>query len=373
MPDMGYIPQIPNFQLPGPAQITQQPGLAQGLASGVQAGGQLALNLQQARSLGIQNQAAPYMRQLLAQKQQADIQKQQAETVIGLVGMNAPLLKYLAPADQMNLLKSNFKQIKAAFPNAPIDPDVVSVEMADVMEKWATGRSKLLEDHNVTPDAILTYDTGWMGHMSEMQRDIVKQSQSMMPKPEITGTTGTNPVTMNPQSGAQSVVPNPPGVKAVLPTSMPATVYSQAQDTQRAAAGANAPLFNLQKSYSTAKAAFNKKSQVGDRTAIFEVGKVLNNGSPMSVQELDALATSGVLGDRFQAGISKILGTGTLSDQQRSDLLGILEDHMQGAQEASKAQTSMYPGVNPPVLPKTKTIDKQNYISRDGGKTWFRQ
>jgi hypothetical protein len=84
MPDMGYIPQIPNFQLPGPAQITQQPGLAQGLASGLQGGAQMGLNLQQARAQGLANQITQYqmspeIRALAVQQTQAAIAKQQAE------------------------------------------------------------------------------------------------------------------------------------------------------------------------------------------------------------------------------------------------------------------------------------------------------
>lgn len=138
MPDMGYIPPIQNFTLPGPAKIEQQPGLAQGIAAGLPTGMNMAEQAQK-----------------IAESQQ-EMQMKKVQQNILLVdsllknGQDLPgLMPYFWPtiATRMNEISPDYKLDPK---NPPEDLSTWSKRLNDISTGVQSGVISMPQAHDAT-------------------------------------------------------------------------------------------------------------------------------------------------------------------------------------------------------------------------------
>lgn len=336
------------FQLPGPA-VPWHGNSWESVSNAVNTGMDIASKRAQMNYIGSQtrsqdliNQYLPLTTQLKQQEmamkmqeQTAKIQKDKADAING-VGQIAPLLKLLPMKNAKELLSSHLQKIQGVFGDIPVDPKLITDDNIDEVEQWAKGRPEI--EAKGSPDALTSYDAMWMSKMGETQRDIVK------------------------------------GISPVTPTEQ----FNQGNESQRASAGATAPLVGSAYSVNLAKTALSKGDELNDHIAINEFGKLMNNGTSVPLPELQKMAASGTWGPKFAQAFSKFTGEGALSPEQRTMMQSALNTLGESLQGQAQTRTAQYPGAKPPTMPITKVIQGgqlkgKTAISTDGGRTWALQ
>jgi hypothetical protein len=348
------------FQLPAPAQINQQPGLFQGLASGVNQGVQL----------GQAQQALQQHQQALQQEQH----KQQVDSALQFLATTGQQLQYLRPDSQKIAISNSLNALAKVAPEfgiQPHTPDQIPDEAVDLTKSYA----KLHEGYLKGDVSLPTFQTegqNILGEMSLYERNLAKENEGILGTPKLEpGQINGQSVNFNPDTGQSSAQ----GTGQTVPGNfVPNTTLAREQNTrQMGAAGANAPFVSALKDYHTAVSGLARGDQIGDRTAILAASKFLGE----TPESMKALAKSGFFGKNIESGITKIWGSGDMTPEQRADFQAVLDTHKQGLEKASAIQTSMYPGATGPNLsisaqPITKTLKSgKTVISSDGGKTWF--
>lgn len=312
---------------PLPQLGTVQPlGVGAGLSTGLEAGTKMGYAAAQARAQELRNQYLPQTIALKQQEMQMLMQKQAAETAkakadaINGIGQIAPLLKLLPISNAKQLLASHLAKLQSIYPGLPADSAQVTDDNIDEVEQWAKGRPEI--EAKGSPDALTTYDSMWISKMGETQRDIVKDIKPVSPQEQFS------------QSETSK-----------------RTAFTQSQESQRASASATAPLVGSAYSVNLAKTALSKGDELNDHIAINEFGKLINNGTPVPLPELQKMAKSGTWGPKFAQAFSKFTGEGALSDEQRGMMQNALDTIGQSLQAQTQTRASQYPGATPPNLP----------------------
>lgn len=345
--------QIPSFSL----GATPNPNPAAPAIQGIQGGGQQAI------------QAMQFQQQLAQKKHQDDV-----SNALQLLATTGQQLQYLRPDAQKLAISNSLNSLSKVAPEfgiQPHTPDQIPEEAPDLMKSYA----KLHEAYtngDVSPGTFQTQGQMILGEMSQFERNMTKENTDILGAPKFEpGQISGQSVNFNPETGQSSAQG---GGQTVPGNFIPNTTIAREQNTrQMAAAGSNAPFISSLKDYHTAASGLERGDQIGDRTAILAAGKFLGE----TPEEMQSLAKAGFFGKNIESGITKILGSGDMTPEQRSDFRAVLDIHKQGLEKASAIQTSMYPGATGPNLstpaqPVTKTLKNgKTVISSDGGKTWF--
>lgn len=380
---------IPTAQ-PLPQLGTIQPlGVGAGLSSGLEAGTKMGYMAQQTQALQLQNKYLPATlalkqqeMQMAMQKQQAEIHAKQIDDSLNFLATVGEKVKIFSPKSRNQAIANGINAVSKAAPewNIPfMDPSSVPPEGEDLVVQFA----KLRRAHQAgdISDADFQLEgSNMLNQMSEFQRSMMKENDSILGTPSYEpGQAGTAPGSptavfntktgqiVNPQGGQ----PMPAGSPAFVPAT---TAASTLAENQRSAAGATAPLVVSAYSVNLAKTALSKGDELNDHIAINEFGKLINNGMPVPLPELQKMAKAGTWGPKFAQAFSKFTGEGALSPEQRTMMQSALDTFGQSLQAQTATRTAQYPGATAPAMPITKKASNgKTYVSPDGGKTWLQQ
>lgn len=247
MPDMGYIPPIQNFTLPGPAQINQQPGLVEGFASGVEAGAKLGQKQQELT--------------LEQQKQQTEIQKMNFDKGISLAHNALDAYDHYGDVMGEVSLSAFQKGMNMAAPGS-VDPNI----------KWDESLSGHMKDFKAAMDAGVAGKRPWpevLGVMSMIQASAGKVQREKM----------------------QSVMDSAKDIYGQEQTTKRQEV-SQGVETQRAYAEHAQPLIQAGSVLNSISNMLAKNDPTSDALAKANIEKLVANGT-ISKEDVDKLTSAG--------------------------------------------------------------------------------
>lgn len=370
--------QIPNFQLPG--NVTNA-NLGQGIAQGIQTGEQTGIQLATMKYM-------QQMRQLQMAQLAQQIHQEQIKGAENFMGSIAKYLDYL-PDDQIPLAVSNgLNAVAKAAPEFGIqqsNPSMIDDTTVDKVKQFGDLYRGHMEGK--VPDAVYQQSAmRLMSSMSQHQRNIIAQTNSVLGKPTYQPTIGPGgaPGVFNPTTGVNAPAPGTgPSNTNMGPVVPAATAFSQSQQnaresymqqmqSQRSAAGASVPLFRENLNLNTATAALEKGNQFNDRIAMLEIGKALNGGTMPNQDQLKQLLTAGPLGENATQYVNNAFGTAGLTPDQRQVILDAVGTYQQGLQKTLASQTGMFGSNNAPSFPQfpAKEGPKKLVVN---GKTWVNE
>ena len=299
------------FQLPGPAQINNQPGLVQGLSGG----------LEQGVKLGQAQQA------LAQHQQELQMAKQQHQFEQGIGIANQGLAAYNTYGDVVgpHSLETFKKGMNMAVPGS-----------VDQALKWDDSMGDTLKTASKALEAGISGDRPWqevLGVLGILQSKAGKvQSQRMQ------GMIDTGKDIFNQQ---QSTVRQQ---------------SSQDQDTQRAYASHAQPLIQAGATLGTIQDLLAKKDSASDVLAKAQIEKLVASGA-ISQNEVEKLTASGGPFEKLKQGWDTMFH-GTLDDYHRNALNNWIPSKIKELNTTLASTASAFPGASPAKISFTSTQEK---------------
>ena len=326
------------FQLPAPAQLTEQPNLGQGLANGLNQGVQNYATLTQA-------QVAQQQQQLAQQQLAFEQHKEQVGSALQLLATTGQQLQYLRPDSQKLAISNSLNALAKVAPEfgiQPHSPDQLPDESVDLIKSYA----KLHEGYikgDVSEPTFQTEGQRILGEMSMYERNMVKENANILGEPKFEpGQIDGQPVNFNPETGQSS---SQATGQTVPGNFVPNTTIAREQNSrQMGAATASSPYIDKLKDYGTAIEALKRGDEIGDMTAI-DAGAKFMGETPESMAKK---AQGGMFGQRVKKDFATFIGIGAMTPDQRADFNTILNIHKAGLISALNAQIGMFPGAQGP-------------------------